>query len=178
MTRNIIAGVWAWLFDMAFWQQLATTFIGAGLAIPAGIWLDRCVKNKQERQERAQLILALSEAFEENRKLLGDLDTGLGNTDYLPLFPLDLYLLDATALRKYELLGSINVCKKIDQARSKLKIINVQLDLMRDMLADASISALVRAEVDRVRLTCKSQVIIAKDAIALALEEIKRVDGK
>lgn len=40
-------------------------------------------------------------------------------------------------------------------------------------IADASGSALVRAEIGRVRVACESQIIIARDAITLALEGLK-----
>lgn len=178
MIGNVIDELWARFFDMAFLQQFVTTFIGASLAIPAGIWIDRFIKNKQGKQERVQLRVALSEVLAENKKVLVDLESGLDKDEYLPLCSLDLYLLDATALKKYELLGSVTVCKKIDHARFALKNVDIQVALIRNMIADASGSPFVREDVKRIRLACKSQVIGARDAIVLAIEGLARVEKK
>jgi len=123
-----------------------------------------------------QLIIALKEVLEKNTIFLKDLDTNLNNSEYLPLFAVDLFLLDSTSLKKYESLDSIQVCKMIDHARSTLRDIDEQLALMRHMLADASRSALVRAEFDRVRSICKSQVIVSREAIAPALAALQRLE--
>lgn len=77
--------------------------------------------------------------------------------DYNPPEPLDLTVLNATAVKKYELLG-VPTCESVDRARYELMSLDTKLDVVRRLVADASRSALVLGEVEKVNKMSLRQV--------------------
>lgn len=159
-------------FDRSFLQNLITTFIGASLAIPTAMFVDRRIRQRQEKVERNQLVDALKHALQKNQEQLVNLEQDLNkvNPSTVALNLLDLTLLNATAAKKYEILHSIIACKAIDYARYQMQLINHKLDYIRRIDAnnpgDISPSRYIVQ-------SCKDQINETRKAIDDAILSLK-----
>jgi len=160
------------LFDRSFFQNLITTFIGASLAIPTAMFVDRRIRQRQEKVERSQLIDALKHALQKNQDQLGSLEQDLKQVapSSVALNLMDLTLLNATAAKKYETLDSVFVCKAVDYARYQMQLINHTLDYIRRI--DANNPGRIPPSRHIVE-SCKNQISNARKAIEEAIARLE-----
>ena len=167
----------AFLCNLPFLEDLITTFIGALLAIPAALWVDRYVRYKNESNERNQLIDALKNTIETNISLVGKLEEDLKKDapTQIALNFMDLSLLDTTAVRKYELISSIPTCVAIDHVSYELHFLNYILDYIR--IVDGNDPGKHKPPKDIIK-SCRDRLRTAKDALNTAKEKLKELDRK
>jgi hypothetical protein len=104
-------------FSIAFWQQFVTTVIGVGLAIPIGLWLERMIEQRRDDSERQQLAIVLKTAIQYN---LSVLEAFMSHSDWyrhVPYKSMDISVLEATTLRRFELFSGRKVLPIIENAR-------------------------------------------------------------
>ena len=124
------------------------------------------------------LLAILSPQLDKNMTLLSQLHDGfkINNPAFVPLFPIDLTLLSATSLRKYEILESIPTCQAIDQATFELIHLDGKLTLIRNLAGDAIKSGGdVLGFYQSVHQSCKSQVPKVKEALENAKDKLERL---
>ncbi len=121
------------LFDFSFYQNILILVIGLIIGIPFGIWTNSILSNLNEQNEKYQLVLGLTEAFERNKKILDKIHEGGDHNYSLISTKLDLVFLQNTSEHKYKYL-SIEDCKKIDIAVYHLQSINHDITTVGDYL--------------------------------------------
>jgi hypothetical protein len=129
-------------FNQDFFRSLATTFLGAMFAILAAIggwWLGGKQRRKADSLRRSQLAHALAETLEDNLGLARSAsqlrDLGLLTVN------VDLALLGATRILKYEVFQDINLSRDIDEIDYQLASLNRLIALRFEMEYSGTILA-------------------------------------
>ena len=161
-----------------FWQQLITTTLGVALGIPAALWIERQIEGEKEKSERKELAQALLDSLNKNLGLVDQLARELAQDDYVPLYPVDLTILDATASRKYELLKKSDVVRAIDHARFELIHLNGKLGLMRNTISGLDTRGQAFGFYLKVRESIKQHLPTVKDAIQSAAQSLQNEKKK
>jgi|TARA_B100000315_G_scaffold254014_2_gene294118 hypothetical protein len=129
-------------FNQDFFRSLATTFLGAMLAILAAIggwWMGGNQRRKADSLRRSQLAHALAETLEDNLGLARSAsqlrDQGILTVN------VDLSLLDATRTLKYEVFQDINLSRDIDEIDYQLASLHRLIALRFEMEYSGTILA-------------------------------------
>lgn len=109
------------------------TLLGALFGIPAGFALNHLWGKWVGRNRRAQLKSAFKESLKNNASLVARIEECLDQGSSVPLYNIDLVLLESTASLKYEVLNDIELCKEIDYLRHELALLARKLDLLSDL---------------------------------------------
>lgn len=169
------------IFDLLFFQNVLTTFLGALFGIPVALWVDRLIKRSREKKDRKQLIDALTDSLDKNIELLKKLKSkiGVSPNDYYPSELvhdlLDLTILNSTSVTKYELLGSISTCQSVDKARYELMNLDIRLKLLRRIAVDLSISKTVGNFAEQIISSCEHQLSFALQALDKAKTDLRSI---
>jgi hypothetical protein len=121
-------------FNQDFFRSLATTFLGAMLAILAAIggwWLGGKQRRKADSVRRSQLAQAPAESLEDNLGLASS--TSQLREEGILTVNVDLSLLDATRTLKYEVFQNINLSRDIDEIDYQLASLHRLIAFRFDM---------------------------------------------
>jgi hypothetical protein len=110
-----------------FWSVFGT-FLGALPGIPAGFYLNHLWSRRVDRERRRQLMDALSQSVDKNLHLVKQIEIWLTDSSTPYYAGMDLTLLDSTASLKYELIGDIALCRRIDHLRYEIGRLARKLD--------------------------------------------------
>jgi hypothetical protein len=124
-----------WLVRADQFWSIFGTFLGAVLGIPAGFYVNRWSSKHADRERKEQLFHAIRQAVEHNYALITEIECWINKQGTL-FFNVDLTVLDATASLKYELLGDIPLCRKIDRVRFELAHLARKVDLVLEITHD------------------------------------------
>ena len=157
--------------DKSLLQQLVAVFVGAFLALI----FDRWLADRQVRNRRQAFSAALGDALGKNAALVSQLQKDFARLDnYIPLYPLDLEVLDATASEKYSLGIEIDVCRDIDHVRYELRHLDEKLRLLREAGSLLDRPAPERTFFVGVRGSCTEHIPIVLQAIEQATRLLDR----
>lgn len=121
---------WKSFFNIAFFQQLITTFIAVGLGVITALWVDRIIKRFQTKKERPLFINALKISLEKNLEIINELNSEIQNENIkIPSLQLDSNFLDSIAIRKFDYIKSFDICRKIDEIKYRTLQSNYMLKL-------------------------------------------------
>lgn len=133
-TLSLAVGIHFDFIDKSFLQQFVTTLLGVGFGLPAAWWLEKRIELDRDRQDQIELLQAILGTIEKNLGLVKQLrETYEKQKIYLPWFPLDLTILHATSLRKYEVIKDVNTARLIDGVHYELLFIDEKLSLLKEM---------------------------------------------
>jgi hypothetical protein len=159
---------------MPFWPELLATIVGAlvgvTFGVPAALAIDRLVRRSALQRERILLRDSLLGAIERNMTLFNEYDSEelLGYPPHSESYtPSDRSLLDATAYRKWEVLGSPRAREAIDEARFGLLILDSTLERLHHVALQPDTDP---AKVNRV----KAGELSAMETVGLALQDLTR----
>jgi hypothetical protein len=125
----------------SFWGSLLAHIIGVSVGaivgIPAALYVNRRITHGESRRQREQMRRALKVAIGRN---LGNLANDKLHIDDSGVVPsgVDLALLQATASSKYDVLGDILLCAKIDEVRFHLEHVGRHLDELLRLDSDST----------------------------------------
>lgn len=125
-------------FDISFWQNFVTTFLGAVLGIFAALYTDRLIKRYQTKNERNELRLAIKESLNKNLSIIANLKDQYNKinkptTDYLPLSSLDISFLKSASMRKFDIMQMLQSREGIYDAIHELSNLSEILELLRNL---------------------------------------------
>ena len=161
-------------FNQDFFQQLVTTFFGVAAGIPAALWIERKIQESSERAESQQLVTAIREAASKNLELANKLVSEFhrNGLSHVPLYPMDMTTLSATASRRYQLLKSVIACRRVDHAAYELVELDGKLKMLRDMSCEGSRSPQSFAVFEMVQKACRDQLPTVIQAQEMVLKEL------
>lgn len=166
-----LIGLLGGLVSRTLLEQLVAVFLGALLALLS----DRYLANRRQKQSRNALRDSLNDALAKNASLVGQLRSDLRATDtFIPTYPMDRELLDATASEKYSIGLSPDVCRAIDHARYEIRHLDEKLRVLRDAGSQLDLPLPSRRFYLGVRQSCIQHLHIVEEAIAQAEAALKR----
>jgi hypothetical protein len=154
-----------------------TEFLSACFGFLSALWVDRLISRKRAKSESSQLKTALLATIEKNIDLIQKLTEKMKRSDFRPLYPLDLTILDATAVRKYELLNSVEVCVSIDNTRYDLIRLNDKLSLLRKLFPYKATSNYAGNQYQELCDSCLIDLPLVKEQIETASLIVKKASG-
>ena len=161
-----------WTEFIVLAQTILTEFLAACLGFLSALWLDRWLARKRASSETAQLATAILNAINKNIQLVEQLKKEMTTLSFLLLYPMDLTILDSTAVRKHEVLQSVSACESIDHARYELIHLDGKLRLLREFPPEKNTSVFASEQYKGIRASCVEHLPIVKEALEKAKTEI------
>ena len=119
------------IFDRNFLQQLIITLFALCLGIPFGLYLDRLIKRSEFKKQKKKILRELLDSFENNLTILHKIRKELNESDTaLPIYLLDIDIINRSIMDKYDLFDSYEVIKLVDEIRDKVIYFNITLKFM------------------------------------------------
>ena len=115
-------------FDLQFWQQLMTTFLGIG----AVFLIDRYIERKHTKNECKQTLDALKTALDKNLGLLDEVARQL--VTGTPSFSMDLPMLNYAVQKLYNHSDVSDILPLADHARYELTHFNEKLSMHKHVI--------------------------------------------
>jgi hypothetical protein len=162
-------------FNSEFCQKLVPSAISVALGAGVTYWIARYVERRKVKAERSKLVQALRSALEKNLLIVVQLSEHLSSpAQWRDPFDLaDLTILDATSVRKYELLGDIAQATAIDKARFQLIQLNGLLSSFRNTTAlVVGQGVTFESQYKIIRDKTKSQLVEVKTALEAGLRSL------
>lgn len=171
MDWQFVRDLWLEFLRSGVIQVFLATFFG----VLSALGVDRLKRRIQVRAEVAALRNALHTTFTTNLALLDGVEKPLSENGPkpasargVPTTLLDTTILEATAARKYELLG-ISTCKACDSALFCLRFVNDDIKRLWEMRPWAEDIEVTDSYFSELRKLCKMRVGYARKALEAAL---------
>lgn len=179
MDWEFIKDLWVEFLRSGVTQAFLATFLG----VLSALGVERKRRRSRVRTEAAALRHALEQVVCSNCALLDVIQDQLAKTGPLPKDSrgvpttlLDTSILEATAARKYELLG-ISTCKAFDHARFCMNCVNDDIKRLWEMRPWAEDIETTDSYFSELRKMCKKRVEFARTALQASLSALNAAEA-
>lgn len=121
---------------MTIIYEILKIALGSFLGFLLGLRADRMILRQSDAERRKQLRSGLKTSIDHNNTLLGELSQWVESPGGTPHFNMDVTLLEATSVLKYELLNDVKLCEDIDRLRYELIHLSRKVDTLFNLRFD------------------------------------------